>query len=126
MRRNRSEPKTAPATRREIRELVEDPSATPGAREQKLSPPESLHHIFDESVKHLAAGDIILLNESPTLKSQVEADFFAVLACPRCGILDFVTASQYFGATAVICGSNSCSCSFRIEDESRIVYLPVN
>jgi len=123
MRRNRSETKPAPATRRE---LVENLSSGPEAPQENLSPPESLHHIFDDSLKHLAAGDIILLNDSPTLKSQVETDFFAVLACPRCGILDLVTSSQYFGAAPVVCGSNSCSCSFRIEDESRIVYLPVN
>ncbi len=123
MRRHRSQPKTAPTT---PRELVEDSSVAPGARQEELSQPESLHHIFDDSLKHLAAGDIILLNDSPALKSQVESDFFAVLACPRCGILDLVTSSQYFGTTPVICGSNSCSCSFRIEDESRIIYLPVN
>lgn len=123
MRRNRSEPKAPPAI---PRELIEDPSVAPAARQEELLPPDSLHHIFDDSLKHLAAGDIILLHESPTLKSEVESDFFAVLACPRCGILDLLTSSQYFGATPVICGSNSCSCSFRIEDESRIVYLPVN
>jgi hypothetical protein len=123
MRRNRLEPKTTPAT---LRELVEHPSAEPGPPPQKLSPPRSLHHIFDDSLEQLTPGDILLLDESPTLKSQVALDFFAVLACPRCGILDLVTSSQYFGVTPVICGSNACSCSIRIEDESRIVYLPVN
>ena len=123
MRRNRSEAKPAPAT---PRELVEHPCAVQKDRQEELSPPGSLHHIFEESLNHLTAGDIIVLNDSPTLKSQVEPDFFAVLACPWCGILELVTPSQYFGATPVLCGSNSCSCSFRIEDESRIVYLPVN
>ncbi len=122
MRRNRSGPKNAPAT---PHELVEHPSAVRGHQQEQFSPPESLHHVFDDP-KHLVPGDIIVLNESPTLRSQVESDFFAVLACPRCGILDLVTASQYFGVCPVICGSNSCSCSFRIEDESRIIYLPAN
>ena len=123
MRRNRSEAKTAPAKRLE---LVEAPAAEPAPRLERLSPPESLHHIFDDSLHHLTAGDIIVLNDSPTLKLQVEPDFFAVLACPWCGTLELVTSSQYFGSTPVICGSNFCSCSFRIEDESRIVYLPAN
>ncbi len=123
MRRNRSEAKNVQAT---PRELLEHRSAGGEHQREHFSAPESLNHVFDESPNHLAPGDVIVLNESQALRSEVELDFFAVLACPRCGILNLVTASQYFGASPVICGSNSCSCNFRIEDESRIVYLPVN
>ncbi len=123
MRRNRSEPKGAQAT---PHEPVEHRSAGLGHQQEQFSPPDSLHHVIDGSPNHLTPGDIIVLNESQTLRSEVELDFFAVLACPRCGILDLVTAAQYFGLSPVICGSNSCSCSFRIEDEAHIVYLPVN
>jgi hypothetical protein len=105
---------------------MEPRSTEVGHQQQQISLPQNLHHVWDESPKQLMPGEIIVLNESPALRSQVEPDFFAVLACPRCGVLNLVTTSQYFGASQVICGSNSCSCSFRIEDESRIVYLPVN
>lgn len=123
MRRNRPEAKGAPAT---PNERVETRSIELEHQRQQLSPPQNLHHVWGDSPKQLIPGEIIVLNESPTLRSQVEPDFFAVLACPRCGILNLVTASQYFGASPIICGSNSCSCSFRIEDESRIAYLAVN
>ena len=93
---------------------------------QPLAPPENLHHVWDDSPKQLIPGEIIVLNKSPILRSQVEPDFFAVLACPRCGILNLIAPSQYFGASPIICVSNSCPCSFRIEDESRIVYQPLN
>ena len=93
---------------------------------QQTSPTESLHHVFEDSVSDLSPGDIILLDESKCLRSQVESDFFAVLACPQCGTLDLITPLQYFGGVAVICGSNLCSCRFRIDDESRVVYLPAN
>ena len=36
------------------------------------------------------------------------------------------TLGVVIGVASVICGSDSCSCSFRIEGESRIVYLPIN
>jgi hypothetical protein len=94
--------------------------------QEEFPPPASLHHVFDDSPNDLTPGDIIVLDDSQTLRAQVESDFFAVLACPRCGILNLLTPAQYFGVLAVICGSDSCSCSFRIEGESRILYLPVN
>jgi hypothetical protein len=97
-----------------------------GQAQDQFPPPASLHHVFDDSPSDLTPGDIIVLDDSQVLRAQVESDFFAVLACPGCGVLDLLTPAQYFGVVSVICGSDSCSCSFRIEGESRIVYLPVN
>jgi len=111
-------PQPSPRQRIDLRPLA--------LRQNEIAPPESLHHVFDDSLAHLTAGDIIVLDESQTLRSQVERGFFAVLACPRCGTLNLITASQYFGAVPVMCGANICSCSFRILDESGIFYMPVN
>jgi hypothetical protein len=122
MARNRSGPKNAGTT---PLEHVEQRCAGPQHQQEQFPPPKSLHHVFDDSLQHLTAGDIIVLNDSQALRAQVEPDFFAVLACPQCGTLDLLTPAQYFGVASVICGSHSCSCSFKIEDESRIVYLPV-
>ena len=97
-----------------------------GHAQQEFPPPASLHHVFDDSPNDLTPGDIIVLDHSEILRAQVESDFFAVLACPRCGSLDLLTPAQYFGVASVTCGADSCSCSFRIEGESHIDYLPVN
>jgi hypothetical protein len=72
------------------------------------------------------AGDIILLSEADSLRAAIEKVFFAVLACPACGTLGCITAAQYFGAAPIICGSDQCSCRFRIDGKNHFVYLPVN
>ena len=123
MKRNGSGPKDAQTT---PHERLEHELAELGHTQEEFPPPASLHHVFDDSPNDLTPGDIIILDNSQTLRAQVESDFFAVLACPGCGVLDLLTPAQYFGVASVICGSDSCSCSFRIESESRIVYLPVN
>ena len=123
MKRNRSGPKNVQTT---PHERLESPFAEGGHALEEFPPPASLHHVFDDSPNDLIPGDIIVLDNSQILRAQVESDFFAVLACPGCGTLDLLTPAQYFGVASVICGSDSCSCSFRIEGESRIVYLPVN
>jgi hypothetical protein len=123
MRRNASRPKDAQTT---PHGSLAHRLAELGHTQEEFPPPASLHHVFHDSPNHLTPGDIIVLDNSQILRAQVESDFFAVLACPWCGILDLLTPAQYFGIASVICGSNSCSCSFRIEGESRIVYLPAN
>ena len=123
MRRNRSGAKNAQTG---PHEPFEHRLAELGPAQEEFPPPASLHHVFDDSPNDLNPGDIIILDHSQSLRAQVESDFFAVLACPGCGVLDLLTPAQYFGVVSVICGSDSCSCSFRIEGESRIVYLPVN
>jgi hypothetical protein len=123
MRRNGSGPKNTQTT---AHAQLEHRLAEPGHAQAEFSPPASLHHVFDDSPTDLTPGDIIILDHSQILRAQVESDFFAVLACPGCGVLDLLTPAQYFGLVPVICGSDFCSCSFRIEGESRIVYLPAN
>ena len=59
------------------------------------------------------------------LRHAVESVFFALLACPVCGTLGLITAAQYFGNLPVTCASDLCSCRFRIREQSRMSYLPV-
>jgi len=74
----------------------------------------------------MAPGDFVFLGEAESLRSAVESIFFAVLACPACGALGLITSAQYGGLAPVTCGSNQCSCRFRIDEGGRFVYLPVN
>jgi hypothetical protein len=74
----------------------------------------------------MVPGDVIFLGEAESLRSAVESIFFAVLACPACGALGLITSAQYGGLMPVACGSSQCSCRFRIDEEGRFVFLPVN
>jgi len=93
---------------------------------EKNAPPLNLHHVGEDWLTSMQPADVITLEESETLRHSVDSVFFAVLACPQCGTLSLITSQQYFGIIPVICGSKFCSCRFRIEDQSLLVYLPVN
>ncbi|MGH9328713.1 MAG: hypothetical protein ACRD2B_18760 [Terriglobia bacterium] len=85
-----------------------------------------VHHVFDGALDHMHPGDVLLLNEVESLRNVVDPAFFAILACPLCGKQDLITQSQYSGTDPVICGYDDCSCHFRIDQESNLIYLPVN
>jgi len=85
-----------------------------------------LRHVDEITLTAMHPGDLILLAEAESLRAAMEAVFFAVLACPACGTLGCITAEQYRGAAPVICGSDYCSCRFRIDSKRHFVYLPVN
>lgn len=87
---------------------------------------ESLHFVMAAQLEEMSPGDIILLEESETLKSQIEPIFCAVLACPSCGTRGLITHAQLLGAETVICSSDQCSCYFRIWEQSRLAYLPAS
>ena len=93
---------------------------------QPRKPATNLHHVDEIALAAMHPGDVILLAEAESLRAAMEAVFFAVLACPACGTLGCITAAQYRGATPVICGSDDCSCRFRIDSKTHFVYLPVN
>jgi hypothetical protein len=93
---------------------------------QAEAQPVPLHHVDELALETMGPADIILLSEAESLRSAVESVFFAILACPACGSLGLITAAQYSGGEPVVCGSKHCACSFRIDNKTRLVYLPVN
>ena len=88
--------------------------------------PPILNNVGEDSLQAMNPGDIILLDESASLRPLVEQTFFAVLSCPCCGTSGLITVPQFCGVEPVTCGSDSCSCRFRIVEKSRLEYLPVN
>ena len=86
----------------------------------------SLHPVDETTLPAMHPGDVILLAESDSLRAVMEEVFYAVLACPACGTLGCITAAQYRGTAPVICGSENCSCRFRIDSKRNFVYFPVN
>ncbi|MBA3912839.1 MAG: hypothetical protein H0X25_03045 [Acidobacteriales bacterium] len=50
--------------------------------------------------------------------------YWAVLACPECGILGLITRKQVVGLLAVICGSEHCSAQFFINESDVMIRKP--
>lgn len=88
--------------------------------------PRALRLVDGSSLSKMAPSDILLLEEVGSMRDSIEPIFIAVLACPVCGLPSLITAAQYSGAAPVMCGSKDCSGLFRIVDERRLDYLPVN
>lgn len=88
--------------------------------------PLSVHHVDEDQIADMEPGDVIALDQAPTLRTRTACVFSAVISCPVCGQCGLLTAPQYFGVIPVICASDDCSCRFRIYDRSLLVYLPVN
>ncbi len=102
------------------------PRKTSATRKYSAAPPpHDLHHTEDESFLNMHHGEIFILDGMEDLADSIDPAFFAVLACPQCGTKGLITSSQYYGVSPVVCGSETCSCRFRIEDQSRLTYLPV-
>jgi hypothetical protein len=82
--------------------------------------------VDESSISAMAPGDIFLIDQLEASGLNSEPAFHAILACPLCGAQVLISAAQYFGFAPVICGGRACSGFFRIIDEGRFVYLPVN
>ena len=93
---------------------------------EERAQPLILHHVGEDNLTSMQPADVVTLDGSERLRHSVDAAFFAVLACPKCGTLALITAKQYYGFMPVLCGSRLCPCRFRIAEESHLIYLPVN
>ncbi len=76
------------------------------------------------AISEMAPGDIVFLDEIATEPETSAQSFFAVLACPWCGSPGLITATQFSGASPIVCTSKSCSGLFRIMNEAQIVPIP--
>ena len=112
--------------KQELREEMLRRRRSPPTARAANSLPTHLHHVEQDLSVEMRPGDFVRLDHTESRKCSVEPTFYAVLACPRCGTLGLISSAQYFRAVPVICGSRLCSCRFRIDDENRLVYLPVN
>jgi hypothetical protein len=95
-------------------------------QEGTISPPTELCRVDEISISAMAPGDIFLIEKLEAAGLNPEPTFYAILACPLCGNQNLISAAQYFGCAPIICGARACPGFFRIIDEGRLVYLPVN
>jgi len=91
-----------------------------------ISPPTELCRVDELSISAMAPGDIFLIEELEAADLNSEPAFHAILACPLCGNQALISSAQYFGYAPVICSARACPGFFRIIDEGRLVYLPLN
>ena len=94
--------------------------------EGTISPPTELCRVDELSISAMVPGDIFLIERLEATGLNSERTFYAILACPLCGNQALISAAQYFGYAPVICGARACAGFFRIIDEVRLIYLPVN
>jgi hypothetical protein len=68
-------------------------------------------------------GTIFVL-ENPSRLGRTENPYVAVMACPRCGTLGLITRNQLRGVDTMICGGETCSAEYRLNEEN-ICFRPV-
>ncbi len=73
--------------------------------------------------EQMSPGTLFVLENAGEV-GEPEDPYFAVLACPSCGVLGLITRRQIAGLIPVICGSDQCSASFMIRDSDIVVRRP--
>jgi len=96
------------------------------APENPSSLPTALSRVDESSVSTMAPGDVLLIDDMGAVSPYFEPAFHAILACPLCGSQVLISTAQYLGFTPILCAARTCPGFFRIVDDGRFVYLPVN
>ncbi len=73
--------------------------------------------------EQMSPGTVFVLENAGEV-GEPEDPYFAVLACPSCGVLGLITRRQIGGLIPVICGSDQCSAQFFIRDSDIVVRRP--
>jgi len=94
--------------------------------ETPSSLPKALSRVDESSVSAMAPGDVFLIDEMGAVSPCCEPAFHAILACPLCGSQVLISTAQYLGFAPILCAATTCPGFFRIVDDGRFVYLPVN
>lgn len=72
--------------------------------------------------EQMSPGTIFIL-ENPGKDGDADDPYWAVLSCPECGMLGFITRKQIAGLRAVICGSTKCPAWFMMQDDGDMLPL---
>lgn len=70
--------------------------------------------------EQMQPGTLFLLEQAGDL-GKPDNPYWAVLACPACGSLGLITRQQCAGLESMICGSDTCSAEYSLQ-EKKIVY----
>jgi hypothetical protein len=92
------------------------PNAIPTRETNEASMEAELNLLEVWIPEQMEPGTMFMLEQAGEL-GKVENPFWAVLACPSCGSLGLITRQQWAGLEAMICGAETCSAEYFLEDE---------
>jgi len=81
-------------------------------------------NILSEWIPEQMHPGTVFVLENAGRVGEKEDPYWAVLSCPKCGILGLITRKQIAGLIAVICGSGKCSAQFFIRDNDLEIRKP--
>ena len=67
--------------------------------------------------EQMQPGTLFLLEQTGSVIGNADNPYWAVLACPRCGSLGLITRQQCAGLETMICGSQTCSAEYILEEK---------
>ena len=73
--------------------------------------------------EQMQPGTVFVLENAGEV-GEKEDPYWAVLACPSCGMLGLITRRQINGLIPVICGSEQCYAQFFIREAEVVVRKP--
>ncbi len=73
--------------------------------------------------EQMQPGTMFVLENAGEI-GEKEDPYWAVLACPSCGILGLITRKQIAGILPVICGSDQCSAQFFLREDEILPRKP--
>ncbi len=73
--------------------------------------------------EQMQPGTVFVLENAGQVGDSADP-YWAVLACPACGMLGLVTRKQMAGLLSVMCGSKTCAAQFFIRDSEIVVRPP--
>jgi hypothetical protein len=78
---------------------------------------QELQQLTEWIPEQMGPGTIFILENDGKVASDDPADpYWAVLACPGCGTLGYITRQQIAGLRSIMCGSTECSCELFISN----------
>ncbi len=81
-------------------------------------------NVLSEWIPEQMGPGTLFVRENAGEVGEPEDPYFAVLACPSCGVLGLITRRQIAGLIPIICGSDQCSAQFHIRDSDIVVRKP--
>ena len=65
--------------------------------------------------EQMEPGTLFVLENAGDM-GEPQNPYWAVLACPDCGALGLITRAQYNGLESMICGGDTCSSEYFLQD----------
>jgi hypothetical protein len=73
--------------------------------------------------EQMGPGTVFVLENAGEIGEAADP-YWAVLACPSCGTLGLITRKQIAGLIPVMCGSETCSAQFHINNDNIVPRKP--